>query len=509
MKKTILFFLISILLINSASAFTFTNIGKDFKIEYPTGWSYIEEPDGTDQTFSSQTGRAWVKVVVEPSEGMSLDEIVGDRIRYLNSLGIYPFNEKYVTIGGVTGKELMFYEDYQQKEYKERQILILSGDNYFIITDGSLTSDYPFFSDDMDKIINSFTLIKPTITPKGTALTPTPVETVKELSASVSLHREKTNVVVGEDVLLRLSVVNLITKPVMSVQVIIKPPSGMSVSSTEFTQGAAGQYTSTYKLEPGATRDIEVRLKPNEIGDFTVEGWVVYYFGDDITSKKEEILKEPITVRSAGEITSTITPQDGGTSDGSSIILGLIAIIAMIFMAYVIFNKIYKTFKNVSGKAKTPTAAEVYVSEVDDSLPPHIEEDPVKIEPRIEKESAFEAEKRKQHSLLPPENLDIDTRNYLSFGLNTAISMLDAEIAKAENDALQMQGVIKKDEDVLGNLGSRLVNKEISDQTYNDLKNKYMGKISELKSKVMNLESGSAKLKKIRSFIHEKGKYYE
>ncbi|MCZ7355682.1 MAG: hypothetical protein O8C66_03370 [Candidatus Methanoperedens sp.] len=510
MKKTILFFLLIVLLINNASAYTFTNIGGDFKVVYPTGWNYIEEPDGSDQTFSSQTGRAWVKVVVVPSEGMSFDEIVGDRIRYLNSLGVYPFSENYVAINGVTGKELMFYEEYQQKEYKERQVLILSGNNYFVITGGSLTSDYPFFSDDLDKITNSFTLIKPAT---GTAPTPTPIETVKELSASVSLHREKINVVVGEDVLLRLSVVNLITKPVMNVQVIIKPPSGMSVASTEFTQGAAGQYTSTYKLEPGATRDIEVRLKPNEIGDFVVEGWVVYYFGDDIKTKKEEILKEPITVRSAGEITSTITPNDGGTSDGSSIILGLIAIFAMIFMAYVIFNKVYKTFKNISGKAKTPTAVEVGASEVDDSLPPHIEEgykeEQVKINPKIEKESAFEAEKRKQHSLLPPENLDIDTRNYLSFGLNTAISMLDAEIAKPENDALQMQGAIKKDENLLGNLGSRLVNKEISDQTYNDLKNKYMKKISELKSKVMNLESDSAKLKKIRSFLHEKGKYYE
>ncbi|MDP2767348.1 MAG: hypothetical protein Q8O41_07855 [Candidatus Methanoperedens sp.] len=106
MNKIILFFVVFMFLVNNASAYTFTNIGGDFKIEYPTGWSYIEEPDGSDQTFTSQTGRAWVRVVVLPSEGMSLDGIVGDRIRYLNSLGIYPFSEKYVTISGVTGKEL-------------------------------------------------------------------------------------------------------------------------------------------------------------------------------------------------------------------------------------------------------------------------------------------------------------------------------------------------------------------------------------------------------------------
>jgi hypothetical protein len=510
MKKIILFFLIVILLVNNASAYTFTNIGRDFKIEYPAGWGYIEEPDGSDQTFTSQTGRAWVKVVVVPSEGMTLDEVVGDRIRYLNSLGIYPFSEKYITINGVTGKELVFYEEYQQKEYKERQVLILSGDSYFVITAGSLTTDFPFFSEDLDKIINSFTFIKPAATPKGTALTPTPVETVKELSASVSLHREKTNVVVGEDVLLKLSVVNLITKPVMNVQVIIKPPSGMSVTSTEFSQGAAGQYTSTYKLDPGATRDIEVRLKPNEAGNFVVEGWVVYYFGDNITSKKEEILKEPITVRSTGEIPPTITQQKGEPSGEGSVVVGIIAIIAIIFTVYVIFNKIAKAFKNKLAKGKAPTEAEAHEPEPEAEISesPVIEEEPARIEPKIKKESAFEAEKRKQHSILPPEDLDIDTRNYLGSGVNTAISTLDAEIANAENDALEVQGAIKKNEDVLGKLGTRLVNNEISEKTYNDLKNKYLRKISELKNRFTALESEAAKLKKIRSFIHEKGKYY-
>ncbi len=490
MKIIFSFFFILILLVSSASAYVFTNLGKDFEITYPTGWSFIEEPDGTDQTFTSQTGKAWVRVVVMPSEGMTLTEIVDARKEYLNSIDIYPYSEKEVTINGVAGIELVFTEYYKNRDYKEIQTLMLSGSNYYILTLGAQVNDFPFFSEDFDRIIGSFKLLKTASLAKVGYITPTPVETVRELSASVSLHREKTNVVVGEDVLLKLSVVNLITKPVMNVQVILKPPSGMSVTSTEFSQGAAGQYTSTYKLDPGATRDIELRLKPNEAGNFIVEGWVVYYFGDNITSKKEEILKEPIKVRLVGEVTST-QKQDGGPSDGSSTILGLIAIIAMIFMAYVIFNKATKTIKNTSGRGKIPTMAIVHASVVDTS-PQHIEE----------------AEKRKQHDILPPEDLDADTRNYLCSGVNTAISMLDAEIAKAQSDALQVQGEIKKEEDVLGKLGKRLVNKEISDQTYNDLKNKYMRKISESKSKAGNLETEIVKLKKIRSFIQEKGKYY-
>lgn len=520
MKKIYLLFLIFILLANNVSAKVFTNYGNDFNIEQPAGWAVVQEPDGRDQTFTTQTGKAWVRVVIVDSDGMSLNEIVEFNKEYLNSIDIYPYSEKEITVSGTTGIELIFTEWYNQRDYKERQILILSGDKYYILTFGARVTDYPFYSDDLDRLLNSFKLLRTTQSPKVSSPGPTPVETIKEISASVSLHREKTNVVVGEEVLLKLSVVNLITKPVMNVQVIIKPPSGMSVTSTEFSQGAAGQYSSTYKLEPGASRDIEVRLKPNEIGNFIVEGWVVYYFGDDITSKKEEILKEPITVRLPDEITPTAN-QGGENSDGSSIILGIIAIIAMIFTAYVIFNKAAKTIKNISSKGKTRSSVEVHKSEVNRSQPQYIEKESMEetakepqeehaiIQPMIEKESAFEAEKRKQHNILPPEELDIETRNYLGSGANAAISMLDAEIAKARSDALQVHDAINKDEEVLAKLGNRLVNKDISDQTYNDLKNKYMRKISGSKSKVTNFESNAERLKKIRSFIHEKGKYYE
>ena len=502
MKIIFSFFFIFLLLVSTASAYVFTNLGKDFEITYPTGWSFIEEPDGTDQTFTSQTGKAWVRVVVMPLEGMTLTEIIDARKEYLNSINIYPYSEKEVTLNGIAGFELIFTEYYNNRDYKEIQTLILSGSNYYILTFGAQVNDFPFFSDDFERILSSFKLLKTGSPAKVTNAAPTPVETVKELSASVSLHREKINVVIGEDVLLKLSVVNLITKPVMNVQVIIKPPSGMSVTSTEFSQGAAGQYTSTYKLEPGASRDIEVRLKPNEAGKFIVEGWVVYYFGDDIQSKKEEILKEPITVRLPDEITPTVNQGGGENSDGSSTILGIIAIIAMIFTAYVIFNKATKTIKNISTKGKTPSSVEVHTSEVNRSQPQYIE-------PMIEKESAFEAEKRKQHNILPPEEIDLETRNYLGSGANAAISMLDAEIAKAQSDALHVHDEINKDEEVLTKLGNRLVNKDISDQTYNDLKNKYMRKISGLKIEVVNFESKAERLKKIRSFIYEKGKYYE
>jgi hypothetical protein len=96
-------------------------------------------------------------------------------------------------------------------------------------------------------------------------LQPTPQSPCKS-SASVSLIGEKTNVELGEDILLKLSAVNLITNPMMHVQVILLPPSGMSVSSSEFVVSGTGQYTSTFNMEPGMGRDIEVRIRSNQAG---------------------------------------------------------------------------------------------------------------------------------------------------------------------------------------------------------------------------------------------------
>lgn len=125
----------------------------------------------------------------------------------------------------------------------------------------------------------------------------TPEWAAAKPSASVQLHGEKTDVVLGEDVILKLSAVNLITKPVMTVQVILIPPSGMSVTSTEFVISGAGQYTTTYTINPGTGRDIEVRIRTNQTGDFEVEGRIVYYYGEDKETAEDHTLTLPIKVK--------------------------------------------------------------------------------------------------------------------------------------------------------------------------------------------------------------------
>ncbi len=160
--------------------------------------------------------------------------------------------------------------------------------------------------------------------------TPTPSQIS---NASVQLHGEKTDVVLGEDVFLKLSAVNLINKPVMHVQVIILPPSGMSVTSSEFVESGGGQFTTTYEIPPGKGRDIEVRIQSNQIGEFEVQGRIVYYFNDDSTNSEDHTLKLPIKVRAGAEQpSSTNTPANGKWIPGFEALPAIAGLLVLLYL---------------------------------------------------------------------------------------------------------------------------------------------------------------------------------
>ena len=150
-----------------------------------------------------------------------------------------------------------------------------------------------------------------------------------EFSASVQLYGEKTDVTLGEDILLKLSAVNLITKPTMHVQVILLPPSGMSVTSSEFVLSGAGQYTTTYELEPGQGKDIEVRIKSNQVGNFNVNGRVIYYFEGDLENAEDHKLTLPIKVREGTLSGSQSTPSEISGFGSFIALIGLLSFYAL------------------------------------------------------------------------------------------------------------------------------------------------------------------------------------
>lgn len=131
----------------------------------------------------------------------------------------------------------------------------------------------------------------------GAATSPTSTPPSTIANASIKLYGVKTDVELGENIILKLSAVNLITKPVMKAQIILIPPSGTSVSSSENAFSGAGQYTATFDLQPGLSKDIEITIQTVQTGNFIVEGRVNYYFGTDMANAEDYTLQLPIKVR--------------------------------------------------------------------------------------------------------------------------------------------------------------------------------------------------------------------
>lgn len=177
------------------------------------------------------------------------------------------------------------------------------------------------------------------ITPIATTQAP-----LKPKKASVDLHGERTNVEMGQQVLLKGSIVSFNTNvEKMHAQVIIIPPSGFSVTSADFVKSPAGQYTSDFELDPGKGKDIEVTIIPNEPGDFNVVSKIAYYFGDDKSTGEYEETKLPIKVKERGSGSGTPSaqrtyPEDTPSEPGFDIIFG----IGILIVSYLFSKKIVK-----------------------------------------------------------------------------------------------------------------------------------------------------------------------
>lgn len=113
---------------------------------------------------------------------------------------------------------------------------------------------------------------------------------------SIDLRGTKTIVEEGEDIILTLSAINLITKPPINLQIILTIPSGMSVSSTEFIQSGSGQYTANFRVKSGGSKYITVRTKTQQQGTYIIHGKIIYYFEDNISTAKYNEINLPVIV---------------------------------------------------------------------------------------------------------------------------------------------------------------------------------------------------------------------
>nr|QNR61644.1 hypothetical protein GZ37B2_68 [uncultured archaeon GZfos37B2] len=117
--------------------------------------------------------------------------------------------------------------------------------------------------------------------------------TVERTGPSVYFGTTRTTIKKGEDAIFTLSAVNPIGNPPMTVQLILKPPSGCLRSPAVHSRKPdPGIYTYTQTIKSGDNlRSIEVHLTGNQIGTHEIVSEVYYQFdGSPKSSTRYEML---------------------------------------------------------------------------------------------------------------------------------------------------------------------------------------------------------------------------
>lgn len=185
--------------------------------------------------------------------------------------------------------------------------------------------------------------LAPTATPIPT-LTPTPV-VPSECSPGepcAYLYGTRTTVKLNEPVLLDLSIVNSIVKPAMTVQLLLRVPSGWTLSGAGSAEACTGQCTAKYEVRAGGNRSTQITVQPNQPGSFVIQGRLEWFFGEDKSTVAGGNLSLPVTVEPpatptptgppVSTATPTVTPRSGGgctagaqgTLDVGLVLLGLL-----------------------------------------------------------------------------------------------------------------------------------------------------------------------------------------
>ena len=126
----------------------------------------------------------------------------------------------------------------------------------------------------------------------------------------------------------------------LNADVQISVPSGIHVYGAGFgSGGAAGTVAGTFTVPPGATRTININIKSEKTGTFTVHFTGLYWPGDDKDAFQQISLTHPLTVKEPSP--KPMDPKPTGGAGGKElpytyIIVGCLAVIAIAFIALMI-----------------------------------------------------------------------------------------------------------------------------------------------------------------------------
>ena len=119
-------------------------------------------------------------------------------------------------------------------------------------------------------------------TPSGVTATITrPLDLTFTDSIVVDLHTDRTEVVVGEPVVLTFEANNAIASPVATGRLSLTRPSGWSVSEAEFADSCGASCVGNLSIPSGQSRSIVVKMVPNQPGTFSIEAKLEWILQDD------------------------------------------------------------------------------------------------------------------------------------------------------------------------------------------------------------------------------------
>ena len=145
----------------------------------------------------------------------------------------------------------------------------------------------------------------------GSATITTPLELSFTDSIVVDLHADRTEVVVGEPVVLTFDATNSIANPLVMARLSLTRPSGWSVSEAEYAESCAVSCVGNFSISSGQLKSIIVEMVPNQPGIFPIEAnleWELEHDSNRIGTAMDSL-------------TLTVIPQGAqavGTSGGAS-----------------------------------------------------------------------------------------------------------------------------------------------------------------------------------------------
>ena len=204
-------------------------------------------------------------------------------------------------------------------------------------------SALPSMAQGNDTVVNE---TNATVTPTSeptVAETATPVPTEAKFRVGPTVRLRPVNDVINksQDGLVELYMNNPSLNDVtLTADVQISVPSGIHVYGTGFgSGGAAGTVAGTFTVPPGTVRTIQINIKSEKTGTFTVHFTGLYWPGDDKDAFQQISLTHPLTVKEPSPKPLDPKPtSEGGAKElpYTYIIVGCLAVIAIAFIAMMI-----------------------------------------------------------------------------------------------------------------------------------------------------------------------------